>query len=117
LRHILATGYDYSWFVLTQSIIKKEFALSGSEQNPDFTSKKWLNVIKSRVFNKLATRPVEAFKEHGADFVVSENLPDLVGRMNALTGDDLIDLDHLTMQIEARDREITNQFSKDVQVT
>ena len=105
LRHILATGHDYSWFVLTQSIIKKEFALSGSEQNPDFTSKKWLNVIKSRVLNKRAPPPVEAFKEHGTDFVVSDNLPDLVAGMNALTGDDLIDLDHLTMQIEARDRE------------
>ena len=26
----------------TQSIIKKEFALSGSEQNPDLTGKSWL---------------------------------------------------------------------------
>lgn len=116
LRHILATGYDYSWFVLTQSIIKKEFALSGSEQNPDFTSKKWLNVLKSRR-GKGAPPPVEAFKEHGADFVVRDNLPDLVAGMNALTDDDLIDLDHLTMQIEARDREIANNFSKDAQVT
>ncbi len=116
LRHILATGYDYSWFVLTQSIIKKEFALSGSEQNPDFTSKKWLNVLKSRR-GKGAPPPVEAFKEHGADFVVRDNLPDLVAGMNALTDDDLIDLDHLTMQIEARDREIANTFSKDAQVT
>src|SRR5450631_705949 len=30
LEHIMSTGYDYSWFVLMQSIIKKEFALSGS---------------------------------------------------------------------------------------
>ena len=42
LKHILSTGHDYSWFVLTQKIIKKEFALSGSEQNPDITSKSWL---------------------------------------------------------------------------
>lgn len=117
LRHILATGYDYSWFVLTQSIIKKEFALSGSEQNPDFTSKKWLNVIKSRVLNKRAPEPVEAFKENGSDFIVADTLPELVAGMNALTGDDLIDLDHLAMQIEARDREIANPFSKDAQVT
>jgi predicted oxidoreductase len=34
LHYIMGTGYDYSWFILTQSIIKKEFALSGSEQNP-----------------------------------------------------------------------------------
>ncbi|KAG1702858.1 KsdD-like steroid dehydrogenase [Nymphon striatum] len=49
LKHILSTGYDYSWFVLTQKIIEKEFALSGSEQNPDLTSKKWMEVIKARL--------------------------------------------------------------------
>jgi predicted oxidoreductase len=117
LRHILATGHEYSWFVLTQSIIKKEFALSGSEQNPDFTSKKWANVIKSRVLNKAAPPPVEAFKQHGEDFIVRDTLGELVAAMNALTGDNLIDHGHLAMQIEARDREITNSFSKDAQVT
>ena len=116
LKHILSTGYDYSWFVLTQSIIKKEFALSGSEQNPDLTSKKWLNVLKSRRA-KGAPPPVEAFKAHGADFVVRETLADLVDGMNELTGESLIDRDHLAMQIEARDREIANPFSKDAQVT
>lgn len=40
LRSILKTGYDYSWFVLTQRVIEKEFALSKTEQNPDRTSKK-----------------------------------------------------------------------------
>ena len=35
LKAISDTGYDHSWFVLTQKIIEKEFALSGSEQNPD----------------------------------------------------------------------------------
>lgn len=116
LKHILSTGYDYSWFVLTQSIIKKEFALSGSEQNPDFTSKKWLNVLRSRR-GKGAPPPVEAFKQHGEDFIVSNDLDDLVTRMNATTGESLIDVDHLRMQIEARDREINNTFSKDAQVT
>lgn len=116
LKHILATGHEYSWFVLTQKIIKKEFALSGSEQNPDFTSKSWMAVLKSRRA-KGAPPPVEAFKEHGEDFIVRDNLPDLVEAMNALTGEGLIDHDHLLAQIEARDREIDNPFSKDAQVT
>lgn len=116
LRHILSTGYEYSWFVLTQSIIKKEFALSGSEQNPDLTSKKWLNVLKSRRGSG-APPPVEAFKKHGEDFVVRNTLAELVDGMNALTGEKLIDLAHLQMQIEARDRELDNGFSKDAQVT
>ena len=116
LKHILATGHEYSWFVLTQKIIKKEFALSGSEQNPDFTSKSWMAVLRSRRA-KGAPPPVEAFKEHGEDFIVRDNLPDLVEAMNTLTGEGLIDHDHLLAQIEARDREVDNPFSKDAQVT
>jgi predicted oxidoreductase len=115
LQYIMGTGYDYSWFVLTQSIIKKEFALSGSEQNPDLTGKSWLMTAK-RVTNKGAHGPVEAFKTHGVDFVVRDNLADLVAGMNALVGDNLLKLDHLRLQIEARDREIANDYVKDAQV-
>jgi predicted oxidoreductase len=115
LQYIMGTGYDYSWFVLTQSIIKKEFALSGSEQNPDLTGKSWRMTIK-RATNKGAPGPVEAFKTHGADFVVRDNLADLVAGMNALSGDNLLKIDHLKRQIEARDREISNPYVKDTQV-
>jgi uncharacterized protein len=115
LDYIMRTGYDYSWFVLTQSIIKKEFALSGSEQNPDLTGKSWRMTLK-RATNKGAPGPVEAFKQHGADFVVRDNLADLVAGMNALGGGDLLKLEHIKSQIEARDREISNPYVKDTQV-
>ena len=115
LSYIMRTGYDYSWFVLTQSIIKKEFALSGSEQNPDLTGKSWQMTLK-RATNKGAPAPVEAFKTHGADFVVRDNLADLVAGMNALAGDNLLKLETLKSQIEARDREISNPYVKDTQV-
>jgi len=115
LHYIMSTGYDYSWFVLTQSIIKKEFALSGSEQNPDLTGKSWLMTAR-RATNKGAPAPVEAFKSKGADFIVRDKLEDLVGAMNALAGDNLLQLDHLKAQIEARDREIENPYVKDTQV-
>ncbi len=116
LKHILATGHEHSWFVLTQAIISKEFALSGSEQNPDLTSKKWLQVIRSRRA-KGAPPPVEAFKRHGIDFIVRDRLPELVTAMNALVGQPLIDGERLLARIEARDRELANPFSKDAQVT
>jgi len=115
LHHIMRSGYDYSWFVLTQSIIKKEFALSGSEQNPDLTGRSWRMTLK-RATNKGAPAPVEAFKSHGVDFVVRDNLADLVAGMNALSGDNLLTLEHLKAQIEARDREISNPYVKDTQV-
>jgi len=115
LKYIMSTGYDYSWFVLTQSIIKKEFALSGSEQNPDLTGKSWRMTLR-RATNKGAPAPVEAFKSHGVDFIVRDKLEDLVAEMNKLAGSDLLKLAHIRTQIEARDREIANPYVKDAQV-
>ena len=115
MKQILATGCDYSWFVLTQSIIEKEFALSGSEQNPDLTGKSVREVLKRALPG--APGPVEAFKQHGVDFVVEKDLSALVRGMNALTKDGLIDEADLRREIEARDREIANPFTKDLQIT
>ncbi len=117
LKRILSTGHDWSWFILTQKIIEKEFALSGSEQNPDITGKDWKLLLKSRLFGKGAPAPVEAFKKHGEDFIVRQNLDELVVAMNQLAGSNLLDLASIRTQIEARDRQILNPFSKDAQVT
>lgn len=115
LKYIQDTGYSYSWFILTQKIIKKEFALSGSEQNPDITNKDYGLFLK-RIFGKKVPGPVEAFKEHGKDFIVSDNLKNLVEKMNELSGDHLLNYEKIKAQIEARDRELDNKFSKDTQV-
>lgn len=116
LEHIVSTGYDHSWFVLTQSIIEKEFALSGSEQNPDLTGKSVRELLKQRL-GKGAAAPVEAFKTHGADFVVADTLDELLDGMQKLTPDIAIDAAHVRREIEARDRELTNKFTKDSQIT
>ena len=116
LRRILSTGHDHSWFILTQKIIEKEFALSGSEQNPDLSSGKLLEVLKSRR-GKGAPAPVERFKEHGVDFIVAQDLDALVQGMNGLTPDTPLDRDRIRDQIAARDREIANKFTKDAQIT
>ena len=115
LEHIMGTGHEYTWFVLTQKIIEKEFALSGSEQNPDLTNKS-VRQLLGRIGSG-APGPVEAFKKHGADFVVADSLARLVEGMNALTEKPLLDLADVARQVEARDREIGNKFSKDLQVT
>ena len=107
-------AHDYSWFILDQSIIKKEFALSGSEQNPDITNRDRALLLRSRL-GRTAPGPVEAFKDKGADFVVADTLDELVRRMNELTGDDLLDQDAVREQVVARDRELVNPYSKDVQ--
>jgi predicted oxidoreductase len=116
LKHIAATGYDHSWFVLTQKIIEREFALSGSEQNPDLTRRSLPKLVVHRLLPG-APDPVEAFKRHGADFIVEHELRELVRGMNALTGDGMIDAGDVKREIVARDREMANPFSKDLQVT
>ena len=115
LEHIAATGYEYSWFVLTQAIIEKEFALSGSEQNPDLTGKSVRELLKQRL-GKGATGPVEAFKEKGEDFIVAGTLDELVSRMQEKSPDVALDAALVRHEIEARDRELANDFSKDAQV-
>jgi len=114
LGAITATGYDHSWFVTTSTIVAKEFALSGSEQNPDLTGKD-IGKVLSRV-RPGAAPPVQAFLDRGEDFVLAATLPDLVAGMNKLVPDPQIDLAALTRQVEARDREIAQPFGKDLQV-
>jgi predicted oxidoreductase len=115
LRAILATGHDYSWFILTQSIIEKEFALSGSEQNPDITGKDPKLMLRSRLASG-APSPVEAFKQHGVDFVVRDNLRDLVEGMNAIGRGATLEYEAVEREIVARDREVANKYSKDLQL-
>ncbi|NUL18146.1 FAD-binding dehydrogenase [Agrobacterium tumefaciens] len=105
----------HSWFILTKVIIKKEFALSGSEQNPDLTGKDIPLLLKR--LGKEPPGPVRAFMERGEDFAVRDTLEELVAAMNAISGDNRLHIDHIRRQIEARDREIENGFSKDAQVT
>ncbi|WP_328772732.1 FAD-binding dehydrogenase [Streptomyces sp. NBC_00286] len=115
LEHIMKTGYDYTWFVLNQRIIGKEFALSGSEQNPDLTGKSVRDVfVRARAD---VPGPVKAFMDNGVDFVVEKDLSALVRGMNALTKEPLLDEAVLRREITARDREIANPFTKDLQVT
>jgi predicted oxidoreductase len=118
LKYICSTGYDYSWFILDQTIIAREFALSGSEQNPDITGKSFWGLLTSRVFSSKGTVPVQNFQEHGADFVVRNDLESLVEGMNALArergGPDL-EYAKILEVVQARDGQMDNPYSKDAQ--
>ncbi|MBA1145867.1 FAD-binding dehydrogenase [Ectothiorhodospiraceae bacterium WFHF3C12] len=115
LSHIMTTGYDYTWFVLTQKIIEKEFALSGSEQNPDLTGRDIRLLLKR--LGKGAPGPVEAFKEHGVDFIVRDSLDALISDMQALAGDGALDAQRVEAEVRGRDRELDNKFTKDIQLS
>jgi uncharacterized protein len=119
LKHLRTTPdiarFNHSWFIVTRKILEKEFALSGSEQNGDITSKNLWRVLRTRLGSG-ATPEVEAFKIKGADFVVADDLETLVARMNTLTDTPLLPPALIRSQIEARDAQIGNPYSKDVQV-
>jgi predicted oxidoreductase len=118
LKHICATGYDYTWFVLNKNVIAKEFALSGSEQNPDITGKSTWGLLQ-RMFSSNGTVPVQKFMKHGADFIVEDNLEALVAGMNRLAKDrkgPSLDFGLVKKEIELRDAQIANKYTKDAQV-
>ncbi len=115
LEHLRRTGYDYSWFILTKKIIAREFALSGSEQNPDLTGRDRRAMVTSR-FGGAVPGPVQAFLDHGEDFITAAALPDLVSRMNTLTGGEpRLSAEAIRDEILGRDADTTRRFGKDPQ--
>ncbi len=119
LRHLRTTPglaeHDHSWFIVTKKIIAKEFGLSGSEQNPDITDRD-LRALASRV-TSAPPAPVQAFIDKGPDFVVADELHELVAKMNSLTEQPLLHHDLIEHQVLARDREVKNKYAKDAQIT
>jgi uncharacterized protein len=116
LAHIGQTGHEHTWFIATHKIVEKEFALSGSEQNPDLTGKD-MKLLLNRARAGVAG-PVQAFLDRGEDFVVAPTLPELVAGMNRITGGaPELDLAQIEREIVARDREIEHPFTKDLQIT
>jgi predicted oxidoreductase len=114
LRHILATGHAHSWFVLNRTIALKEFALSGSEQNPDLTGKD-VRLLAARL-RRGSDTPLQRFLDRGVDFLQAENPAALAGQMNDLTGGQLIDAAALDRLIGDRDRQFSSGMGKDPQL-
>jgi len=115
LEHLRRTGHDHSWFVTSRQIVEKEFALSGSEQNPDLTGKDVGLLLRSRLA-KGPTGPVQAFLDEGPDFIVENDLESLLEQMRRQDGGETLDLDTVRREVQARDREIDNEFTKDAQI-
>lgn len=114
LRHVTTHGYPHTWFLLNRAIIKKEFALSGSEQNPDLTGRD-LRLTLKRAGSQV-NAPLQAFMDQGADFVVRTNLRDLVRGMNDLIGTDQVDYGTVEREVLDRDLQVRNAAGKDAQL-
>lgn len=109
-----APDHDHSWFIASRTVLGKEYALSGSEQNPDLTGKSVRGVL-DRVRTDVPG-PVQAFVDAGIDVVEAATVEELVAGMNALTGEELLNAAAVRQLIEARDRELANEYGKDAQV-
>ncbi|MBM6544769.1 FAD-binding dehydrogenase [Janibacter sp. YIM B02568] len=116
LKHLRQTGHDHSWFITNRTIAGKEFALSGSEQNLDLTDKDLRAVARRPVTPVYPS--VQAFMDKGVDWVTADTVEELVAKMNALREDDDPELDatEIARQIDARDGQLDNAFSKDAQL-
>lgn len=117
LEHLRKTGHDHSWFVTNRSVAGKEFALSGSEQNQDLTGKEVAGVIRKRSLADV-TPSMQAFLDKGADFVQADTVEELVGKMNGLLEEDepRLDAEHVKRQVDERDGQLDNPYSKDAQI-
>jgi len=104
LAHLGRRGLGYTWFVLDRRILRRELALSGSEQNPDLTGKSAWGVVRGRLAGLQA--PLKAFLERGEDFLQDDDLARLVARMNALAGDERLDAATVREAAEARDAQV-----------
>jgi predicted oxidoreductase len=114
LTHITGRGDDHSWFVLDKTILGKEFALSGSEQNPDLTGRD-IALLLDRL-KPGAVGPVEAFASRSPEFLHAATPEALAAAMNALSGTSRIDPAALRATIEARDEQVATGLGKDPQV-
>lgn len=113
LRTLTERG-EYSWFVLDEATIAKEFALSGSEQNHDLTGKD-VKALSGRL-KPGPTAEVQAFIDSGIDIVTADTVSELARRMNALVSSERISAEELHRVIVARDQQVAAGLGKDPQV-
>ncbi|PFG43927.1 hypothetical protein ATJ88_2643 [Isoptericola jiangsuensis] len=119
LQHVTRRGDDHSWFVLNKAIMESEFALSGSEQNPDLTGKD-LRLLAQRVLPG-AVGPVARFAAESPEFLWADTPAELAGKMNALTeatpgSRGHVDPEALAAIVAARDAQVASGLGKDPQV-
>jgi uncharacterized protein len=118
LQHVTTRGDDHSWFVLNKTIMEKEFALSGSEQNPDLTGKS-IPLLLERVRGRSV--PVRTFAEQSEEFLWADTPAELAAKMNALTeatpgSSGHVDGAALAALMTARDAQVATGLGKDPQV-
>ncbi len=116
--HPLVSGFDtrdlvtqicrqerqYSWQLLNHKIALKELAISGAEFNPSIREKSVAGFLRDTLRGNRWL--VQQMTENCIDFVTAASLPELVEKMNALQGDDAVDIHTVRSVVERYDAEI-----------
>ena len=94
----------YSWQVLNMKIMMKEFAISGSEHNEAIREKNWFKFITTILFGN--KKLVNHMIHDCPDFVTANSIEELAAKMNALNGDNAVELKLMKDAISKYDAQI-----------
>ncbi|TKB43771.1 FAD-binding dehydrogenase [Thalassotalea mangrovi] len=120
----LVTGFDtnylcqrmadqekgYAWHVLNWKIASKEFAVSGAEHNVMIRDKKFLTFVKETVFGN--HRFINEMANTSDHFIVADTVAQLCEKMNALTGEQDLDLAVLQQTLDDYDEVLARPESQ-----
>ncbi|PCJ79957.1 MAG: FAD-binding dehydrogenase [Flavobacteriales bacterium] len=106
----------YSWQILNIKIALKEMAVSGSESNRAFREKNIFLLMKNILFGNKEL--VNDLLNNCMDFVTANSIEELAGKMNALTGENDVDVNALKHSILNYDANIERgpKFHNDEQL-
>lgn len=91
----------FSWQVLNYRIMRKEFAISGSEHNPSIRDKKLLGFVQDILFGNKAL--IDDMIANCPDIVIANSLDELVEKMNHLEGNNDVCADTLKRDVRQYD--------------
>jgi len=114
----MVTGFDtrelcrqvveqpYTWQVLNWKIAMKELAISGSQHNPRILKHQLLRFLLDTLFG--SDRLMRQMVSESTEFLVADTVAELAAKMNALSGEDRIDPDHLATLVHGFDQAISD---------
>ena len=103
--------HPYTWQVLNWKIAAKELAISGAEHNPRIVNKQFVRFLAETLLG--SDRFLKQMVGESPEFVVADDVDELAGKMNALSGGNRIDSAYLKSLIEDFDRHMEDTALQD----
>jgi predicted oxidoreductase len=116
VAQIARSGWPHTWQVLNRRIARRELAASGAEHNPLIRERRALPFLWQMLSGRGPL--IDELLRTCPDFVQAGSLPELVERMNALSGEYRIDAELMAREIGEYDAQIARgpRFHNDDQL-